>query len=100
MSTSGFFKMSDWYDDVAPVPEPQPQQQQLSSKRLHPWEEWYDAPKKVRTCDAAASAKQPLGKWYDVAQQVAKAVLDDNKDIALQLARIHWAGDPELAGLR
>ena len=101
MSTSGFFRTSDWYDDDAPVLEPQ--QQQRCSKRIHPWEEWHDAPKqtvKQLKVSAAAPAKQPLGKYHEVAQQVAKAVLDGDNDIALQLARVHWAGDPEVAGLR
>ena len=39
------------------------------------------------------------GKWYYVAQEIAKAVQNGESDVALQLARIHWCGkDKELIG--
>ena len=43
---------------------------------------------------------KPTGKWHGRTIELAKAIREGNDDLAVQLARLYWAGDPETAGLR
>ena len=63
---------------------------------VDPVEEWHDPP----TMQQHDTVAPVYGKWYWRTQELAKAILDGNEDLAVQLARLCWAGDPEVAGLR
>ena len=111
--SSGFFPKEAWHDQThetkvrcdaaasSKKPAAAPQ------KRLLPHEEWFDYPvqahptgKQPRRGDAAAPPSQPKGRWFHVAQELSKAVLGGDHEVALQVARMNWAGDRELSGLR
>ena len=53
-------------------------------------EEWWPEPElKKKTA--------PTGVWQARTQELAKAVLQKDTEVAVQLARMYWAGDPALA---
>ena len=56
-------------------------------------EEWFAEPTPSKHC-SKSSAK--AGVWKERTQALAKAVLEGDKEIVVQLARMYWAGDPEL----
>ena len=75
---------------------------QSLQRPIDPREEWPDTPLHMPPPkqEKAFQVAQPTGKWKERAQELAKAVLDGDKELAIQLARMYWAGDPELAGNR
>ena len=71
---------------------------------MDPHEEWPDTPLHMpppkHVSNVGQQPAQPTGKWRTRTQELAKAVLDGDKELAIQLARMYWAGDPEVAGRR
>ena len=67
--------------------------------RVDPRDEWHGPPKTERK--VVHQRQQPKGRWYQIAQELSKAILDGDQEVAVQLARMHHAGsDRELAGNR
>ena len=62
--------------------------------KVDPVEEWHVIP------DPPVQNQPAYGKWYDRTQQLAKAIREGDQELAVQLARLWWAGDREVAGLR
>ena len=72
----------------------------LMDARVGPRDEWHDLPDPQRkVCKVVP--KQPLGKWHEISQRIAKAILSGEHSVALQLSRMHYAGaDKDLMGNR
>ena len=60
---------------------------QAAKRRINPQDEWWPEPKK----------KVEGGKWRDRTIALAQAIQNGEEEVAVQLARMYWAGDPALA---
>ena len=74
----------------------------MSKRVCDPVEEWWPEPSEqsVQFKQSPKTQKQQCGKWRERTLMLAKAVKDGDDEMAVQLARLWWAGSPEISGLR
>ena len=77
-----------------------PNDQWLQDPEKLDWvmEQWLPDPAQPAT--TRGSSMQLTGIWHTRTQALARAVLNNDKPLAVQLARLYWAGDPARAAGR
>ena len=67
------------------------------TKRVAPVEEWWAEPTHP---PSTTTNSNTTGKWRERTLELAKALREGNDEVAVQLARMYWAGDPQKSGNR